>query len=123
MFTISIKRYFWAEHALSLPSGNSETLHGHNWQVRVDVSRRELGEMAIVMDFNKLKAMVDDIVAEISGQGMEKCSYFRQNGSSAEMVAKYIHEKLADRLPQETQLEAVTVTEEPDCTAEFTGHL
>ena len=121
MFTISIETYFWAEHALTLPGGSSETLHGHNWQVRVDVSRLELGEMAIVMDFNKLKAIVNDIVAEISGQKMEKCSYFQQNGSSAEMVAKYIYEKLVDKLPKETKLKAVTVTEQPGCTAEFTA--
>jgi len=77
MFTVSVETYFWASHRLVLPDGSmvrqahhpersrrKEPLHNHNWSVTADVSSEKLDSMAVVMDFQKLKEMVDNIVAE-----------------------------------------------------------
>jgi len=49
--------------------------------------------MGLVMDFRRLKAMVDKTIADFDNIQLEKLDYFRRNNSSAEMIAKYIYEK------------------------------
>ena len=119
MFTISVETYFWASHSLALPNGKKEKKHHHNWRVTADVSSQKLNDISVVMDFNDLKAVVDNIVAEIAGKDLGKNKFFQENNSSAEIVAKYVYEKLELKLPKGVVLEAVRVMEQPGCEAKF----
>jgi 6-pyruvoyltetrahydropterin/6-carboxytetrahydropterin synthase len=119
MFTISIETSFWASHQLVLPEGSKEPVHHHNWLVSADVSGDRLNSMAVVMDFQELKAMVDDIVSEFDNMALNEISFFRQNNPSAENVAKYIYEKLRAKLPEGVKLQNIRVVEEPGCAANF----
>ncbi len=73
------------------------------------------------MDFRRLKAMLDNIVAEFDNVALDSIDYFEQNTPTAENVAKYIYEKLHPGLPKDVKLEAIRVTEEPGCSAKFAG--
>ncbi len=119
MFTISVETSFWASHQLLLPEGSKEPVHHHNWLVSAGLSSEKLNSMAVVMNFQKLKAMLDDIVAEFDNTSLNEISYFRQNNPSAENVARYIYEKLRAKLPEGVKLQNVRVVEEPGCTANF----
>ena len=121
MLTVSVETRFWASHQLTLPGGSKESVHSHNWQVTADVGGDMLSNMGLVMDFRRLKAMLDDIVAEFDNVTLDNIDYFQSINSTAENVAKYIFEKLRLRLPKDVKLEAVRVTEEPGCSAKFTG--
>ena len=121
MFTVSVETRFWAQHQLSLPDGSKEPLHGHNWSVTAEVSSSKLDGIGFVMDFCRLKAMVDDITDEFGNAPLEENDYFHRNSSSAESVAQYIYERLITKLPRGVKLEAVRVVEEPGCTAKFAG--
>ena len=119
MFTVSIETYFKASHQLRLPDGSREALHCHNWSVTAEVCSEKLNSMGLVMDFLRLKAMVNDITAELDDITLEKAEYFRKNNPSAENVAKYIYEKLEPKLPKTLRLDHIKVVEEPDCRAKF----
>jgi len=75
--------------------------------------------MAVVMNFQKLKEMVDNIVAEFDNRVLNEISYFQQNNPSAENVAKFIYEKLVPKLPKGVKLQSIRVVEEPGCSAKF----
>jgi 6-pyruvoyl-tetrahydropterin synthase len=75
--------------------------------------------MGLVMDFEKLKAMLDDVVSDFDHVDLGTISALRRNNSSAENVAKYIYERLLVKLPDSVQLRSVRVVEEPGCSAEF----
>ncbi len=119
MFTISVETSFWASHQLLLPEGSKEPVHHHNWLVSAGLSSDKLNSMAVVMNFQKLKAMVDNIVAEFDNTSLNEISYFRQNNPSAENVARYIYEKLRNKLPKGVKLQSIRVVEEPGCAANF----
>jgi 6-pyruvoyltetrahydropterin/6-carboxytetrahydropterin synthase len=121
MLTVSVETRFWASHQLTLPGGPKESVHSHNWSVTADVGSKVLSDMGLVMDFRRLKAMLNDIVAEFDNVTLDNIDYFQPINSTAENVAKYIFEKLQLRLPKDVKLEAVRVTEEPGCSAKFTG--
>jgi len=120
MFTISVETGFRASHQLILPSGSKEPAHRHNWLVTADVSSDSLNAMGVVIDFRRLKAAVDNIVAEFDNKSFSRINYFRRNNPSAENVAKYIYEKLKPKLPTGLKLRRIKVREEPGCSAEFT---
>jgi len=120
MFTVSVETHFWASHQLTLPDGSKEALHCHNWAVTADVSTGdELNSRGLVMDFRRLKAMVDKTIADFDNIQLEQLDYFQQNNSSAENVAKYIYEKLKPKLPNGLKLNHIRVVEEPGCSAKF----
>jgi 6-pyruvoyltetrahydropterin/6-carboxytetrahydropterin synthase len=121
MLTVSVETRFWASHQLTLPDGSKEPLHSHNFSVIAEVAGQRLSNMGLVMDFHRLRAMLDDIVAEFDNVTLDSIDYFRPINSTAENVAKYMYEKLQLKLPKDVKLEAITVTEEPGCSAKFTG--
>jgi 6-pyruvoyltetrahydropterin/6-carboxytetrahydropterin synthase len=121
MFTISVEAHFKASHQLTLPNGLKEPLHHHDWTVAADVGSNKLNKMAVVMNFQKLKAIIDNIVAEFDNKAINSVYYFQQNNPSAENVARYIFEKLEPELPKSVRLENVWVSEEPGCSAKFSG--
>ena len=45
MYQIQIEKNFSASHAIALPDGSLEPLHGHNWPVVVTVQSQELDEI------------------------------------------------------------------------------
>ena len=119
MFTISVETHFRASHQLALPDGSKERAHRHNWLVTADVSSETMNPLGVVMDFQQLKAMVDDIVAELENAPLDKLDYFQRNNPSAENVAKYIYENLEPKLPKAIELQSVKIEEEPGCSAKF----
>ena len=120
MLTVSVVTNFWASHQLTLPDGSKEPLHSHNFSVTAEVAGQKLSNMGLVMDFHRLRAMLDDIVSVFDNVTLDSIDYFRPINSTAENVAKYIYEKLQLQLPKDVKLEAITVTEEPGCSAKLT---
>ena len=119
MFTVSVETHFWASHQLTLPDGSKEPLHHHNWVVTANLSSDKLDSMGFVMDFCRLKAVVDKTIAEFDNVPLDSIDYFRRNNSSAENVAKYIFDKLEPKLPGGVELRSIRVVEEPGCSAKF----
>jgi 6-pyruvoyltetrahydropterin/6-carboxytetrahydropterin synthase len=119
MFTISVETHFWASHQLVLSDGSKEPVHYHNWLVTAEVCSDKLNDMAVVMDFHKLKQMVDNIAAEFDNKALNETGCFQQNNPSAENVAKYIYDKLRTELPEGVKLRNVKVVEQTGCSAKF----
>ena len=119
MFTVSVETSFRAPHQLTLPDGSKEPVHSHDWLVNVDVGSATLNNMGVVMDFRRLRAMVDNIVAEFDSKVLNEFSYLQQTNPSAENVAIYIYEELKPKLPKGVKLRSIRVVEEPGCSAKY----
>lgn len=119
MFTVSVETHFWASHGLVFPDGSKEQQHHHNWMVTAEVSSGKLDNRGLVMDFRRLKGLVDSIVADFDNLELDKLDCFQRNIASAENVAKHIYEELQPRLPEHLELNHIIVVEEPGCAAKF----
>ena len=119
LFTISVETRFGASHQLTFSDGTKEPLHHHNWTVTAEVSSEKLNSMGLVMDFWRLKAIVEEVLGEFGSGSLEKISYFQTNNSSAENIARYIYEKIEPKLPGGVKLNCVIVAEEADRRAKF----
>jgi 6-pyruvoyl-tetrahydropterin synthase len=102
-----------------LSNGLEEQEHRHIWFVKAAVAGNKLDDVGFVIDFDRLKTLLDEVVGRFDNNSLGKVAYFKRNGSSAENVAKYIYEKLLLRLPKGVRLEFVEVAEQPGYSARF----
>ena len=119
MFAVSVETHFRASHQLVLEDGSKEPSHNHDWSVTATLSSDKLNNMGIVMNFQELKGMLNEAMAEFENSALETIEYFQRNNPSAENVAKYIYEKLHKKLPRGVKLRNIRVVEEPGCSAQF----
>lgn len=117
-FEITITRGFSAAHALRLPGGGIEPIHGHNWRVKVTVAARKLDALGTVMDFHGLEPLVDAILRPLHNRHLNDVAPFVQElNPSAENVAFHIARSL--RLPDHVTLERVEVWETDEDSAAY----
>jgi 6-pyruvoyltetrahydropterin/6-carboxytetrahydropterin synthase len=119
MFTVSVETRFRASHQLARADGSKERPHRHQWSATAHVTSETLDNRGVVMDFQQLKATLDNIVAELDKTTLSKIDYFQRNKPSAENVAKYVYEKLEPELPKGLRLRSIKVVEKPGCSARF----
>ena len=119
LFAVSVEKHFRASHQLVLEDGSKEPAHNHDWSVTANVSSDKLNNMGVVMNFQELKAMINEAIADFENSALETIDYFQRNNPSAENVAKYIYEKLHTKLPKGVKLRNIRIIEEPGCSAEF----
>ena len=121
MYEITIEKVFAASHALKLPDGSMEPVHGHNWPVTVTVAADRLDAMQTVMDFHDLEKLVDTALEGWHNRHLNDCEPFLSGAMnpSAERVAEHIATQVIEGLPTDVRLLCTTVGEAPGCAAAY----
>lgn len=121
MYEITIERTFAATHALRLPDGTMEDVHGHDWPVVVTVQAEQLDAMQTVMDFHELERHLDAVIRPWGGKHLNDVEPFAggRHNPSAEKVAWAIATALGTHLRGDARLTSVRVGEAPGCTAAY----
>jgi 6-pyruvoyltetrahydropterin/6-carboxytetrahydropterin synthase len=116
-FRLTTTRSFSASHQLRLYDGTLESLHGHNWIVKVTIGSAGLDAIGVVMDFHDLSARVEAILSTAHNRHLNQLPAFETTNPSAENVAVWVARELA--LPQGVKLLSVEVWETPDNSAVY----
>jgi 6-pyruvoyltetrahydropterin/6-carboxytetrahydropterin synthase len=121
VFTITVETSFLASHQLTLAGSGQETEHSHNWVVQVAVCAEKLNEDGLVIDFCDLKEKIQAVVTEFEGKKLEEMGCFSGVNASAEIVARYIFDRIEPQLDTGLQLGYVEVTEAAGCRAKYSN--
>jgi 6-pyruvoyltetrahydropterin/6-carboxytetrahydropterin synthase len=100
MYVLVVREEFSAAHRLPSTGGKCEGLHGHNWKVEVQVWAEELDGSGMAIDFQDLKGLTWEVVKELDHQYLNELPAFQQRNPTAENLARYIYERVVERLPQ-----------------------
>jgi len=125
MYEITVESVFAAAHAIRLPDGSLEPVHGHNWPVAVTVAAEELDDIETVCDFHILQDLLKNALAPWQNNDLNQCEPFTDGigglaiNPTAERVAWAIAEKITPGLPSHCKLNSVSVSEAPGCTAVY----
>jgi len=94
MMGISVK--FSAAHTIK---GHPKCgrMHGHNYKVVVTLSTNTLDKNSMIMDFSDVKKVVQRVVNKLDHVYLN--DVLKVNAVTAEYLAKYICDKLVQRLP------------------------
>ena len=122
MYEITVESEFSAAHSLKLYDGSWEPRHGHTWKVAVVVRAEKLDSMGVVVDFEALKPGLKSALKELDGISINEHPDFKDEklNPSTENVAKFIHDRLREKLASPgAKIVKVTVWETPDAAASY----
>jgi 6-pyruvoyltetrahydropterin/6-carboxytetrahydropterin synthase len=97
MYEVRVERAFEASHRRA-PDGSETEPHEHRWRVAVRVESEELNQMAIVIDFRRVRDLLDEIVDPLRGTVLE--DHPELGGAPTTPLA--LAEWLADKVATET---------------------
>ena len=105
---------FSSAHRLRNYHGKCENLHGHNWRVRLFVTRDNLDETGFVMDFKVLDGILKNIMELLDHKDLNSLEEFSQVNPTAENIALLIFrlaEKEVSAIDKEVKVSKVCVWE------------
>lgn len=111
MFRTFIETRFSAAHRINGYQGQCGKLHGHTWKVRVQVKTKTIDEIGISIDFKEVRKLTDSILENLDHQLINEVPPFDCENPTAENLAKYIYEQIAQKLPECIEIDEVTVWE------------
>jgi 6-pyruvoyltetrahydropterin/6-carboxytetrahydropterin synthase len=131
MFAIEVQSRFSAAHALRLPDGSTEPLHGHDFQVTVKIAADKLDDIGTVIDFHLIEQCLEDIVQPWRNRNLNEIAPFNKyTNPSAERIAEHIGYDINTGLKtfafknmaqlsaeRNVRLVEVRITEAPGCLA------
>ena len=112
MFTVFKDFTFAAAHSIRGHTRGCQNLHGHNYRVRVHVAAGHLDALGMVIDFADLKGILEQVVGRFDHAVINEHPPFdRERNTTAEELARYVHEEVAARLPGDRTVRRVEVWE------------
>ena len=121
MFRVTITKSFSAAHALRI-GGKCEDLHGHNFKVDVTVEGRLLSPEGLLVDFRDLKRWTVEVIDELDHKYLNELPPFSGDCATSERVARYLFERIAERMGGlAARIAEVTVWESDNARVSFTG--
>jgi 6-pyruvoyltetrahydropterin/6-carboxytetrahydropterin synthase len=123
LYEVTIKQSFSAAHMLNEIGGRCEKLHGHNFVVEISICSNVLSVEGILIDFRILKQWADEILKEFDHKYLNDISYFKDTSPSSENVAKYIYDRISEKVKKiNLDVSRVTVWESEDARASYYGN-
>ncbi|MFO0752847.1 MAG: 6-carboxytetrahydropterin synthase QueD [Thermodesulfovibrionales bacterium] len=121
MYELMIETGFASAHQLRGYKGKCENLHGHNWRVQAYVVTERLNEIDIALDFHDLKAMTNEVIAQLDHTCLNNVFPFTERNPSSENIARWIFDSLKKRLAEYkgVSVSAVTVWESETASATY----
>ena len=98
-------------------NGEPETLHGHDWRVRVTLESPQLDAEGMVCDFHDLESSLDVVLSPFINANLNETPPFDSLNPTAENIAGHIASRLHPDLPGGVESITVAVTEAPGCEA------
>ena len=119
-FEVMIERNFSSAHQLRGYKGKCENLHGHNYKIEIYARGRELDNIGLLVDFVELKAAADEVVTYLDHRNINELPPFDELQPSAENLAKYVLERVAQRVGDDrVQIYKVRCFETPTSVATY----
>lgn len=104
MYEIQIESGFCAAHRLRDYKGKCEHLHGHNYRVQVTARSQALGTGGMVLDFGDLKQAANAVLQRLDHSYLNDLAPFDQIEPSAENIASYLFQEIAENLGDQSDL-------------------
>lgn len=120
MFEVAYETTFCATHRLTRGGAPIEPLHGHDWRVEAVAAGGALDEIGVLLDFEHLKRVVGEVAGTFHYRDMNEHQGLAGQSPSAEVVARYIFERVRAGLGEQGRLlRRVRVWEAPGCSATY----
>ncbi|MBI4211217.1 MAG: 6-carboxytetrahydropterin synthase [Deltaproteobacteria bacterium] len=115
MFRLNVIRYFDAAHGLRNFQGADEPIHSHHWKIEVSLESDQVDVSGCAIDFHEVDRSIDEALAPFAGKSFNDIPPFDVTSPSAELIAKYLYERLQKSLEKNGVILKGVTTCEDDC--------
>lgn len=120
MYEVGVIGRFEAAHHLNGDFGPATRTHGHTYRVEVRVRGPELRDDGTLLDIVPIQQGLDRVLAGLHYQDLSELEAFAGRNTTAEAVARHIHDQLAPLVTEQgIATLAVRVWESPIAFAGF----
>jgi 6-pyruvoyltetrahydropterin/6-carboxytetrahydropterin synthase len=112
MFEITVKGQFNSAHQIRDYGGKCEELHGHNWLVEARVTKPDVADDGMVIDFAVLKKQLNIILDDLDHKFINDLEPFKTINPTSENMARHIYQRLSDMInDNDVKVSSVSVWE------------
>ena len=125
MYELTVRTRFAAAHRIEDYQGPCHRVHGHTWLIEATVLGPQLNRLGMLVDFQELKRLLNNIIDELDHQNLNELEPFVSGGEkspTAENLARYIFERLKpeiNTMQRDLRVGLVRVWESPDASAVY----
>ncbi|MDQ7825512.1 MAG: 6-carboxytetrahydropterin synthase QueD [Candidatus Eremiobacteraeota bacterium] len=118
-YTLGIRGHFDAAHFLRGYEGKCAQLHGHRWEVEVQIEGSSLDTCGMLMDFGAVKFSLETLLEGIDHGLLNDREPFSTLNPTAENIARELYKALKEKIPEGISLVHVKVWESPQAWAAY----
>jgi 6-pyruvoyltetrahydropterin/6-carboxytetrahydropterin synthase len=121
MFRLTVRDHVMIAHSLPHPNfGPAQQLHGATYVVELTMCRDHLGEDGTVIDIGVAAGALSEVLSDLNYRNLDDHPALAGMLTTTEVMARYVAERVAEKLPVETlsRLEVV-LREHPDAWAGY----
>jgi 6-pyruvoyltetrahydropterin/6-carboxytetrahydropterin synthase len=123
-FEVGVVAHFNARHHLVGDFGPASQVHAHDYRVDVGVRGGGLRADGTLFDITRLQSALNDALADLDGRDLNEVSGLADPNPSAEVVARYLFERIAPAVREDGLARLETrVWESPEAYASYAGDL
>ena len=100
MFMVSVQAHYDSAHFLRNYKGKCERLHGHRYVVELALATATLDRAGIAFDFVDIKRNLRELADHLDHNNLNDLPPFDTIEPSDENQAKYFHDEMKRRLPE-----------------------
>lgn len=119
MFRLSSIKMISAAHVLRDYEGPCARLHGHNWNVKIEVISNQLNKVGFCIDFRDLDDILWKVIGPFDHNNFNEFAPFDKINPTAENIAKYFYYEVQKILPEKVNLEKISVWETDNYLVEY----
>jgi len=119
MYRLSTQKMISAAHVLRDYEGPCARLHGHNWNIKIEVLSNKLNSVGITVDFLDLDKVLWQVVGPFDHNNFNDFPPFDKINPTAENVAKYFYDEIKEKLPADVKMEKISIWETEQYLVEY----
>ena len=120
MFELKIVTDFAAAHQLKMVAKKCENLHGHRFQVKVNLRAKKTNDIGITYDFVELRQHLRSVLEKFDHCCLNEIAPFDTINPSSENIAETIYVELSRKLNNaDSHLHSIQVWESPESTVTY----
>lgn len=119
MFRLSSIKMISAAHVLRDYEGPCARVHGHNWNVKIDVLSDQLNNVGLCIDFKQLDEILWKVIGPFDHNNFNIIAPFDKINPTAENIAKYFYGEIKKLLPESVVLDKISIWETENYLVEY----
>ena len=86
-------------------------MHGHTWNIKVEVKTNVVNKIGICFDFKSLKQIIESVIEPLDHQNLNAIEPFNKQNPTAENISFHLYHSIKEKLPDEIKMHQITVWE------------